>query len=101
MKAVLDTNVLVAGFLAYPRIRAYIGASEAESLLDAIIDGSVVVDDPDDQPSVRSADPDDDFLIALAQHTRSILVSGDSDLLDLSDRIPVMSPTDFALHLDV
>jgi hypothetical protein len=35
------------------------------------------------------------ILIALASRTRSVLISGDKDLLDLSDRIPVYSPAQF------
>ncbi len=81
--------------LAYPKIEAYVDTDDADELLDLIVGSSVVADDPDEPPSVTSADPNDDFLITLAQSTRSILVSGDSDLLALSGRIPVASPAEF------
>jgi predicted nucleic acid-binding protein len=60
---------------------------------------SVVVEDPADQPPVGSSDPEDDYLIALAASTRSLLVTGDSDLLALSGRIPVLTPSGFAGQL--
>jgi predicted nucleic acid-binding protein len=41
---------------------------------------------------VRAAD---DYLIALAESQRAVLVSGGAHLLDLSARIPVRSPRDF------
>jgi predicted nucleic acid-binding protein len=44
---------------------------------------------------VRSDDPGDDYLIALASAQRAALVSGDKHLLDVSDEIPVFSPRDF------
>lgn len=53
------------------------------------------VSDPADEPDIHSSDPDDDYLIALVSKTRSVLVSGDRDLLELSDRMPVYSPVDF------
>ncbi len=46
-------------------------------------------------PTICSKDPDDDYLISLALSTQSVIVSGDSHLLALSDEIPVYSPTDF------
>jgi predicted nucleic acid-binding protein len=41
-----------------------------------------------------SADPDDDYLIALAHDQSAIVVSGDRHLLDLADRAPILSPAD-------
>jgi len=38
--------------------------------------------------------------MALAGLSRSLLVSGDSDLLQLSGRIPVYSPADFLALLE-
>jgi predicted nucleic acid-binding protein len=55
--------------------------------------------DPADPPSVRSADSDDDYLIALAESRRAILVSGDKHVLDLADQIPVLEPALFLKHL--
>jgi predicted nucleic acid-binding protein len=59
----------------------------------------VLAPDPADIPS-RSVDPGDDYLIALAENERAILVAGDRDLLDLADALPIGSPRSFADALD-
>jgi predicted nucleic acid-binding protein len=55
----------------------------------------MMVDDSEVLPDVLSPDPDDNYLIALASRSRSVLVSGDTVLLRLSDQIPVYSPAQF------
>lgn len=50
-------------------------------------------------PPRRSADRDDDYLVALAEHARGVLVSGDRHLLDLAPELPVRTPRDFLLML--
>ena len=54
-----------------------------------------MLDDPETPPDVVSSDSGDNYLIALAQWSRSVLVSGDRDLLELSEAIPVYSPKGF------
>lgn len=81
--------------LAYPKIRARVTPSEARELIALLRDGAVVREDPDGEPRVRSADPDDDYLIALAAAAQAIIVSGDRHLLDLEDAIPVYTPAAF------
>ena len=44
--------------------------------------------------------PDDDYLIALASISRSLLVSGDADLHGLADQIPVYSPVEFLAMIE-
>ena len=46
-------------------------------------------------PGISSSDPKDNYLIALVENSRSVLVSGDGDLLELSQQIPVYSPREF------
>lgn len=82
--------------LTYPRLRDRITPAEADELVELLSRAGVVIEDPDTQPNISSPDPDDDYLIALASHTRSILASGDRDLLQLSNRLPIKSPFDFA-----
>lgn len=69
-------------------------------MLEVLTRSGTIFNDPDDFPSVRSPDPDDDYLIALAARSRSVLVSGDSDLLSLSGQIPVRSPLEFLAMLE-
>ena len=56
--------------------------------------------DPGEPPVTRSRDPHDDYLISLAAHTRSAIVSGDQDLLSLSDALPVYSTAAFLSMID-
>jgi len=81
--------------LVYPKLRTHIDADEADELLDLLRRGALLVEDPNDPPEVSSTDPKDDYLIALAAKSRSLLVSGDGDLLELSEKIPVYSPREF------
>ena len=81
--------------LAYPKLARHIHPDEAADLIMLLRTEASNTSDPRPQPTVSSVDPGDDYLIALAEGTRSVLVSGDRDLLDLAGRIPVYSPRDF------
>jgi predicted nucleic acid-binding protein len=50
-------------------------------------------------PSVRSRDPDNDYLLALAINRRAYLVTGDQDLLVLSADLPILTPAQFVIRL--
>lgn len=81
--------------LAYPKLRRLIPESEARELVAWLSDAAEMAGDPDEEPAIRSADPGDDYLIALAADQRVPLVSGDRHLLDLADRLPVLTPAGF------
>ncbi len=81
--------------LAYPKLRERIPADDAAEAVRWLAEGATQVDDPPDEPPVRSEDPGDDYLIALAADQRAALVSGDRHLLALSEHIPVYSPRAF------
>jgi len=81
--------------LAYPKLRRYIAAEESVAVIRWLGRSATSVPDPSEATPVRSADPGDDYLIALASSQRAALVSGDRHLLDLAERIPVFSPRDF------
>jgi hypothetical protein len=83
------------GVLAREKFSDLVHSDEIAQLVVVLTSDAVLAPDPTEEPGVRSVDPDDDYLIALASHSRSVLISGDKDLLDLSDRIPVYSPTQF------
>jgi len=85
--------------LAYPKLRKRIPEESATVILDLLARGAIVVDDASDPPA-RSVDPGDDYLLALAEHQRAVLVSGDRDLLDLRDRFPIFTAADFLDWLD-
>ena len=50
--------------------------------------------------AIRSVDPNDDYLLALATAERAILVSGDGHLTVLADRLPIRTPAAFLASFD-
>ena len=84
--------------LARDRFRQYLSREEAEVLVDAIEAVSDLIPDPEPVLSV-SADPDDDYLIALARRESvDAIISGDSDLV-VDGGPPVLSPGDVLRRL--
>jgi uncharacterized protein len=81
--------------LAYPKLRKRITAAEALALIDLLGRQAELVEDPAVPPSSRSPDPGDDYLIALAERARAILVSGDGHLLGMRPDVPVCAPSAF------
>ena len=90
----------LARALTYPKLRAHIDADEANELIDLLRRGGLLVEDPNSAPDISSVDPEDDYLIALAAESPSVLVSGDGDLLELSGEIPVFFPREFLSLLE-
>lgn len=85
--------------LAYPKLRSRITATEAARLVAFLRESALVASDPGDLPR-RSPDPEDDYLLALPEAERALLVSGDSHLLGLAEHLPVESPRGFLELLD-
>jgi putative PIN family toxin of toxin-antitoxin system len=85
--------------LAYPKVRARVTREEAVELVDLLRRHGDFVDDPPESFRVRSPDPGDDYLIALAAASGALLVSGDRHLLGLADELPVCSPSAFVVRL--
>jgi len=79
----------------YPKLRSRISETESRQFIELLKHQGEIVEDPYLSLPVHSSDPDDDYLIALAAATRSVIVSGDHHLLDLADRLPVHSPAAF------
>jgi putative PIN family toxin of toxin-antitoxin system len=86
--------------LSYPKLRKRVVPSEAIEFIELLRRGARMVDDPNTPPSVRSPDPGDDYLIALAESVQAMIVSGDHDVLELAGRLPVRSPADSLVELD-
>ncbi len=85
----------LARVLGYPKISARVTPEEAGEFLGVLRAQAGLIADPPEAPSVRSPDPDDDYLIALAAAAPAVLVSGDADLLGLKGQIPVYTPAAF------
>lgn len=80
--------------LRYPKLRERVPADAADAFISLLRDLATVAPDPRDAPR-RAEDPRDDYLIAVAEAQRAVLVSGDRHLLTLADRFPIRSPRDF------
>lgn len=81
--------------LSYPKVRKRVDAAEAQELVDLLRRSAEMIDDPAEAAVLRSADPGDDYLIALAAVAKAVIVSGDRHLLVLAPRVPVWSPAEF------
>jgi putative PIN family toxin of toxin-antitoxin system len=77
------------------KFRRYVDLDVVAAYLDLLHHDAEVAADPETPPPIRCADPDDDYLIALAHSQSAALVSGDRHLLELAGRIPVFSPAEF------
>jgi putative PIN family toxin of toxin-antitoxin system len=81
--------------LAYPKLRKRVSAAQARELVSWLERTATLVEDPNEEPAVRSADRGEDYLIALAQAQRAAIVSGDKHLLALAGEIPVFAAAEF------
>jgi putative PIN family toxin of toxin-antitoxin system len=82
--------------LARPRFRRWVAIDIARDFIAGLKDAAVVVEDPPAQVGL-TADPGDDYLVALARAAGAdFLVSGDRHLTGLVDPVPpVLTPRQF------
>jgi uncharacterized protein len=85
--------------LAYPKLRKQIRPDDAAAFVALLREGATAALDPA-EATRRSADPGDDYLLALAEAERALLVSGDGHLLALADKLPVRTPRRFLDELE-
>jgi putative PIN family toxin of toxin-antitoxin system len=85
--------------LAYPKLHRRVTPDEAAELIALLRGDAILVPDPR-TPMRRSADPADDYLLALAESNRAILVTGDRHLLALADDFPIKTARAFLDKLD-
>lgn len=85
--------------LGYPKMRKRIPPEKAGTFTNWVRDHATLPEDPPDPPPVGSRDPDDDYLLALAIGRRAYLVTGDQDLLVLTNDLPILTPAQFATKL--
>jgi len=84
--------------LTYPKLRARISEAASDQFIGLVRATATMRPDPPNPPPL-SRDPGDDYLIALAESSASILVSGDQDILALSESRPILAPADFEARL--
>ncbi|HSK50016.1 MAG TPA: putative toxin-antitoxin system toxin component, PIN family [Solirubrobacterales bacterium] len=77
------------------KFRRYVDLGVVDQYLELLRRDAVMAADPAEAPPIRCADPDDDYLIALAHSCSAALVSGDGHLLELAGEIPVFTPSEF------
>jgi putative PIN family toxin of toxin-antitoxin system len=80
--------------LAYPKLRRRVTPDEATAFAALLRHEATLAADPPN-PARRSADPGDDYLIALAEAERALLVTGDQHLLTLADQLPIRTARAF------
>jgi putative PIN family toxin of toxin-antitoxin system len=80
--------------MTYPKLRSRIADADAAAFIDLLRDAAILAQEPPEVPR-RSADPGDDYLLALAEQERAVLVSGDQHLLSLKRELPVTTPREF------
>ncbi len=86
--------------LGRQKFRRYVDLDTVREYIDLLRQEALVVPDPDELSPLRSADPDDDYLIALAQSQNAALVSGDKHLLEIGGGAPILAPADLLLAAD-
>lgn len=85
--------------LAYPKLRQKVPADDADAFVAWLNRSATVARDPDGPPPAHSADPGDDYLLALAAEQNAVLVSGDGHLLALAGELPIHAPASLLLLL--
>jgi uncharacterized protein len=81
--------------LAYPKLRKRIAAEDAAQVVEWLRRSATIVEDPASPPPLRSPDPGDDYLLALAATARAALVTGDRHLLSPDTALPIYPPAEF------
>lgn len=84
--------------LALPRLRRYVSAEDAAESIALLRSAATLLADPAGL-SPRTSDPDDDYLIALAETSHALLVSGDKHVLALRGELPIRTPREFRAEL--
>jgi putative PIN family toxin of toxin-antitoxin system len=98
----ISSDLLIAELtraLTYPKLRKRIPAERATALVSWVRDHAILAEDPAGPAPVKSPDPDDDYLLALAISRRAFLVTGDQHLLGLRDDLPILTPAEFVAKL--
>jgi putative PIN family toxin of toxin-antitoxin system len=84
--------------LAYPKVRKRVTEDEVRALVELLRRGAKLADDPE-AAARRSSDRGDDYLLALAEQERAVLVSGDQHLLALAGELPILTARAFLNRL--
>lgn len=82
--------------LGYRKLQRYVAPEDALAFVEWVRTTADLTRDADTEPPVRSADPGDDYLLALASREQAHLVTGDKHLLVLAETgIPIHTASVF------
>jgi putative PIN family toxin of toxin-antitoxin system len=80
--------------LAYPKLSKHVTREDAADFIDLLRSSAPMFADAQ-RPEQVSRDPGDDYVVALATATASILVSADDHLLPFAPELPIQPPAAF------
>jgi uncharacterized protein len=94
----------VARVLARPRLQKYVSSDEAARFAADLAAQTVLTVDPPRPYRAVCRDPDDDYLVALAEASKAeAVISGDEDLLAIDPGelvVEILTPRQFVERLD-
>jgi putative PIN family toxin of toxin-antitoxin system len=98
--AVVSQHLLdeVTAVLIRPKFRRWVSVADAVAFVEALGGYADLYPDPD-TPAPRVRDPEDDYLVALAEAAEAVIVTGDADLLDADLNPPAITPRDLLARI--
>ena len=84
----------LAEVLYRDKFRRWVSLSDAQGYVAALADEAELRPEAG-KPSKATRDPDDDYLVALAEQADAVIVTGDDDLLGMDLHPPAMTPRAF------
>jgi putative PIN family toxin of toxin-antitoxin system len=98
--AVVTQHLLdeLTGVLIRQNFRRWVSVADAMAFVEALGGHAELHPDPG-HPKPRLRDPDDDYLIALAEATNAVIVTGDADLIDADLDPSAITPADLLTRI--
>ncbi|ORB68105.1 putative toxin-antitoxin system toxin component, PIN family [Mycobacterium scrofulaceum] len=98
--AVVSQHLLdeLAAVLIRPKFRRWISVADAIAFVESLGGHADLRDDPG-PPMARVRDPDDDYLVALAEAADAVIVTGDDDLLTAQIEPVAITPAQLLARL--
>jgi putative PIN family toxin of toxin-antitoxin system len=98
--AVVNQHLLdeLTAVLVRPKFRRWISVADAVAFVETL-GGHADLHPDSASPAPRVRDPDDDYLVALAEATGAVIVTGDADLLDADLKPPAITPADLVARI--
>lgn len=88
----------LAAVLIRPKFRRWISVAEAIAFVESLGGHADLRDDPG-PPKTKVRDPNDDYLVALADAADAVIVTGDNDLLTAGLEPPAITPAQLLARL--